>query len=117
MQGVTAVIKEGTKIPKNAVGPKEWAIFALWKQVAADRGDSFVQIVQILWPDKTEFKKQEAPFRFEPGRSHQNRIEINGFPLGQEGDVTVNMWLETDSKRVGEIYTWTVRVKHEIAKA
>lgn len=118
IQSLTATLRgEETKIPKNAVGPKEWAIFALWKQTAEDHDKPFVQVIQILWPDKTEFKKLEFPFRFQPDKDQQNRVQINGFPLGQEGDVTMNMWLEADSKRVGEIYAWTIRVKHEIVKA
>ncbi|MDA2914128.1 hypothetical protein MYX77_09255 [Acidobacteriia bacterium AH_259_A11_L15] len=115
---MTATLQDdGTKIPQKAVGAKEWAIFTLWKQTAEDRDRPFVQVIQIFWPDKSEFKKQELPFRFQPDKDQQNRIVINGFPVGQEGDVTVNMWLEADSKRVGEIHTWIVRVKHEIAKA
>lgn len=118
IQGVTATLKgHGKNIPKNFVGAKEWAIFTLWKQTAEDRDRLFVQHIQLLWPDKSEFKKLEFTFRFQLDKSQQNRILIDGFPLGQEGDVTVNMWLETDSERVGEIYTWTVRIKHEIAKA
>ena len=118
IHAVTATLKDhGKKIPKNAVEPREWAIFTLWKQAAEDRDRLFVQHIQLLWPDKSEFQKMEIEFRFQPDKDQQNRFQIKGFPLGQEGDVTVNMWLEADSKRVGEIYTWTVRVKHEIAKA
>lgn len=115
---LTVTLKEGTKIPRDAVGPKEWAILTNWKKSPDDGDKEFVEVLQVLWPDKTEFKRIDFPFRFQPDkRGQQNRREVVGFPLGQEGDVTLNLWLEVDSKRVGEIHTWTVTVKHKVEKA
>ncbi len=114
---LTATIKEGTKVPKDAVGPTEWAIFTKWKKMPGDDDKEFVEVVQALWPDKTEFKRLDVPFRFPPDKSGQQlRREIVGFPVGQQGDVTLNMWLEMDSQRMGEIHTWTLNIKHEIVK-
>ncbi|MCH6553476.1 MAG: hypothetical protein IH793_04880, partial [Acidobacteria bacterium] len=114
----TLTIKGDTKIGRDAVGPTQWAIYTKWEKTSGDDDKEFVQIIQALWPDKSEFKRMKAPFRFQPDKKgHQNRIEINGFPMGQEGLVTLNMWLEVDSKRIGEIHTWTVNIKHETAKA
>ncbi len=114
----TVTIKGDTKIGRDAVGPTEWAIFTKWEKTSGDDDKEFVEIIQALWPDKSEFKRIEFPFRFQPDKKRQqNRFEIVGFPVGQEGPVTLNMWLEVDSKRIGEIHTWTVNVKHETAKA
>lgn len=114
----TLTIKGDTKIGRDAVGPTQWAIYTKWEKTSGDDDKEFVQIIQALWPDKSEFKRIKAPFRFQSDKKgHQNRIEINGFPMGQEGLVTLNMWLEVDSKRIGEIHTWTVNIKHKTAKA
>jgi hypothetical protein len=114
----TVIIKGDTKIRRDAVGPTQWAIFTKWEKTSGDDDREFVEIIQALWPDKSEFKRIEFPFRFQPDKKGQQiRIEFVGFPVGQEGPVTLNMWLEVDSKRIGEIHTWTVNVKHEMAKA
>jgi hypothetical protein len=114
----TVTIKGDTKIGRDTVGPTQWAIFTKWEKTSGDDDKEFVQIIQVLWPDKSEFKRIEFPFGFHPGKKgHQNRFEIVGFPFGQEGLVTLNTWLEVDSKRIGEIHTWTVNIKHEAEKA
>lgn len=114
----TVTIKGDTKIGRDAVGPTQWVIFTKWEKTSGDDDKEFVEIIQVLWPDKSEFKRIEFLFGFQPDKKgHQNRFEIVGFPVGQEGPVTLNMWLEVDSKRIGEIHTWTVNVKHETAKA
>jgi hypothetical protein len=100
-------------IPKNAVSPIAWSIFAVWKPTSGDSGKEFSQQVEILQSDGTVFKAITAPFRFEAHRNHQNTVNVLGFPVGQAGDVTINMWLELDRKRIGEMHSWTVAVTHK----
>jgi len=95
------------------VGPQQWSVFSLWNQTPDDAGKEFDQVIQILWPDKTEFKTHRQHFTFKKELGHQIRINITGFPIGQVGPVTVNMWLEIDSKRVTDTYSWIVSLKHE----
>lgn len=100
-------------IPRNAVSGNTWSIFTTWKPVPADAGKEFVQKIEVLWPDRTVFNTVTIPFRFEAHRNHQNTTNVNGFPVGQMGDVTITMWVECDQKRVGEISSWTVTVTHK----
>ena len=73
----TLTIKGDTKIGRDAVGPTQWAIYTKWEKTSGDDDKEFVQIIQALWPDESEFKRIKAPFRFQPDKkAHQNRIEI-----------------------------------------
>jgi len=112
-QEVTVFHKRGTSPAKNAVGPQQWCIFSLWNQSPGDAGKTFVQVIQILWPDKTEFKTHRQLFTFTHDKPHQLSINITGFPIGQVGPVAVNMWLEIDSQRVTDTFSWIVSLKHE----
>ena len=99
------------EIPKNAVTPKEWAVFALWEPLPEDYGKTFVQVLQTLLPDGSEFKKSEMRFQMQE-KLQQNRMAIMGFPVGQVGRLTLNMWLEVDSVRVGEVHSYCLTVSH-----
>lgn len=115
MQGLGAAPLPGqpAEIPRNAVGPKEWCIFSVWRPSDQDYGKLFNQRIQLLWPDGSEFQNAHFAFQFEKGKSHQIRMNMFGFPIGQVGDVTLNMWLERDSKKIGEMHSRTITVKRE----
>jgi hypothetical protein len=114
MAGIEANRVQGPTgpIPKNAVAGSSWSIFSLWKPKDGDVGKEFTQKITIIWPDNSEFKVNDVNFKMEKGRNHQNNLAIVGFPIGQVGDVRVNMWLEWDRKQVGEIHTWIITVTH-----
>lgn len=100
-------------VPKDALLPKEWAAYSLWEPESEDTSTSFSQVFQVLWPDGSEYKKQGLPFKFAgPAKSHQNTLNIIGFPVGQVGNIVVNTWLEVGSNRIGEIHSWTIGVIH-----
>ena len=99
-------------IPKNAVTPKEWAVFTVWEWLPDDHGKEFTQIIQVLWPDGSEFKRTAMKFQAGQKRYHQNRLMIIGFPAGQVGQIAVNMWLEEDSRKIGDLYSYFLTVSH-----
>lgn len=99
------------ELPKNTTGPKEWAIFTRWQSSPEDMGKDFVQRVRILWPDKAEFQKQEARFKATEVLAHIT-INILGFPIGQEGPITIQVWLEHNEKIVSPEYSFALTVVH-----
>ena len=113
LQGVGVQLGKEETIQKNAITPKEWAVFTLWEPIPEDRGKMFDQVIQLLWPDGNEFSRSKLPFRVQEGRTHQNSANIIGFPVGQAGKLTLNMWLEEDSHKVGEVYSYPLSVSHE----
>jgi hypothetical protein len=110
---VRSPVPNAPRPPRNLVVPKEWSIFTFWKPGPDDfGGQTFVQVVQVLWPDGTEFNRNEQRFQFEEGKKHTVIVNINGFPAGQEGEVEIKVWLEQNSRFVAEPHTWFVDVKH-----
>ena|SRR5579862_5253096 len=105
--------KKDVEIPKNAISPQAWAVYAIWTAAQEDIGKSFVQTVQVFWPDKSEFKRAEVPFTVTE-RTHQNRINVIGFPIGQPGTVIVRLWLEENSKPITEPLEWPINVALEL---
>lgn len=112
MHGVTASSPADKEIPKNAVAPKEWAIYTSWMREQGDETKSFEQKLQILWPDGTEFHVHSLPFKI-PESIHQNRVGVIGFPIGQRGPLKVKMWVESGGTKISETYHRTIEVKHE----
>ncbi len=103
--------KEG--IPKNAVAPREWDVFTLWQQSAQeDVEKTFHQVLQLVLPDGTEFMKSGVEFKMQQGKLHQNRITVQGMPVGQAGKLIVNMWLEEQSAKWTEVYSYPLTVSH-----
>jgi hypothetical protein len=116
MQEITVEIADSPQkeLPVNAVGPNSWAIYALWTPVPDDRGKEFTEVVEILWPDKKLFKRHPLLFRFKEAENHNVLVNVTGLPVGQAGTITINMWLEHDSRRVSDIHAWEVKVKHKL---
>jgi len=101
------------EIPANAVGPTNWCAYSLWRQLAGEKEIEFSQVIQVLWPNKSEFLKRSVQFRFGDQKGHNVLVNIAGFPIGQAGEITVNMWLERESQRIGDIHSWTIEVEHK----
>lgn len=100
------------ELPKDAVAPKEWVVFTLWEPMAEDIGKEFVQVLQTILPDGSEFKKSEMRFRFQEGKRQQNRMLIQGMPVGQDGKLALNTWLEVDSRQVGEVNSYDLTITY-----
>ncbi len=106
---------EAGPVPRDAVAPKEWAVFTSWRQRPEDGGRQYRQKIQILYPDGTPFGAvTEVDFAFQAGKSHhQLTTKWNGFPIGQTGMYSVKMWLEGDGSTVFGPVSIGVNVQHE----
>jgi hypothetical protein len=114
LQDIGLEVPAKTPVPREAVTPKEWAIFTAWKIATEDFGRTFKQVVQLLWPDGKEFKNGAIGFVPEDKKAvHQIQMNIVGFPVGQVGPITINMWLEDKEKKIGEVYSYIMNVTHK----
>jgi hypothetical protein len=114
---LTVAHKGDAEIPQDAIGSKEWAVFTLWQPTEEDVGKEFVQFLQMVKPDGQEFKRAEIRFTVNPSdKISQARMNIHGFPIGQKGPIILNMWLESSSKKLGEVHSYTVTVVHTTEK-
>ncbi len=100
------------KIPRDAVTPKEWAIFTQWIVSEEEQDKPFVQVVQALWPDGSEFNKTVHPLSTQRTAVKQINMNIVGMPVGQEGKVTIKLWLELESRPITEAFIKSLNIKH-----
>jgi hypothetical protein len=113
MQNVDVSIIQNTEVAHTAISPQAWAVFSMWQTLPEDVGKQLVQIVQIVWPDKSEFKRIQVPFQLEADKAHHNKITIIGFPAGQVGVIAINLWIEENSRQLGDTYTYPINVTHK----
>ncbi|HVS88752.1 MAG TPA: hypothetical protein VHF01_11110 [Candidatus Acidoferrum sp.] len=95
------VVPAETEIPKNAVAPKEWAIFAIFDTDPGDELKEYFLFVQILYPDKSQFgETSKTKIKTELNKRSQVVAQIPAFPLGQVGNYTVRVWVEENQQKV-----------------
>jgi hypothetical protein len=94
-------IPAGTEIPKNAVVPKDWAIFSMWTLEPGDESRDCMICTEIIYPDETPFFPiPKAKMVLEANKKSQVGIQVQGFPIGQEGFYTVRTWVEEGEKTI-----------------
>lgn len=90
-----------TEIPKNAVAPKEWAVFSAWDTDPGDELKKYTLCTQILYPDQSQFAEVvKTKMKVELSKRSQMNIQILGFPIGQIGQYTIRTWIEENQRRV-----------------
>jgi hypothetical protein len=99
-------------MPSNAIGPTNWAIFAVWDITPEEYDKQFNQIFHVLWPDGTEFTKTSVSFLTNRvGRAVIYAI-VQGFPYGQAGKVLVRGWVESEGVIVSDTQEYSIGVTH-----
>jgi hypothetical protein len=104
-------------LPPTATIPMPWVVVALWKPSNDDLGKSFIQRLEILWPNKTQFATASIPFVTTDDKMHPVYANLTGFPGGQVGDVLTKIWLEQNGERITEIFEYPVKVIHKLESA
>ncbi len=98
---LTLTPQKNQEIPRNAVAPKEWAVFSAWDTEPGDELKEYLFCLQILYPDKSQFAEIfKNKMKVELNKRSQVKTMIPGFPVGQPGFYTVRNWIEESNKMV-----------------
>jgi len=101
-------------IPPDFAVPKEWCIFTAWSWQPEDEGKEYRQCFQVIRPDKSVFiENKDMPFTVRPGRRHQLTVNLNAFPIGQQGPHIVKVWVEHGGAIVVAPESIEIRVEHK----
>jgi hypothetical protein len=104
-------IPEGTEVPKNAVAPKEWAVFSIWDPQPGDELRNYSLCTQILYPDGTQYGEiVKSKVNIEPNKRAQISVQIQGLPMGQAGEYKIRTWIEEDGRQVGDVIQFGIEV-------
>lgn len=89
------------ELPKNAVAPYPWAVFPAWDVEPGDELKEYDFCVLILYPDKSQFGEvMKSKLKIETNKRSQIKVEVLGFPVGQQGPYTIRAWLEEGNEAV-----------------
>jgi len=112
---IVTVPEEGSEIPKNAVAPKEWALYSSWDPEPGDEVKDYFHCVQVLCPDDSQFGDiSRKRIEVQANKRAQMHIQILGFPVSQPGFHRVLVWIEEKSERVfGPV---ELRIELEVVK-
>jgi hypothetical protein len=108
-----AFVDPNSSIPENAVAPKEWAFFSIWEGFPEDEGLEFVQRCEVLYPNGSPYPVlADYSFVFLPGQRQQNAGKVIGFPIGQQGNYKLRIWLEREGQAVASSEPMIIGVEH-----
>jgi hypothetical protein len=108
---IILTVPVGTEIPRNAVAPKEWAVFSIWDPEPGDERRNYFLCTQILYPDESQFgEMSRSRFNVEVNKRAQMNIQVQGFPIGQAGEYKIRTWIEENEKRVSEPIQFGIEV-------
>jgi hypothetical protein len=99
------------ELPKDAVAPRDWAVFSKWDTEPGDELLQYVFCLQMLYPDERQFGEiTRLNIKTELNKRAQVTANVSGFPVGQAGTFKVRNWLEVNGKPVVE----AVEIKLEV---
>lgn len=99
---LTFAVPAAVEIPRNAVAPKDWAIFSSWDTELGDERREYLICVNVLYPDQSpwgDVNRIKVDI-LEGGKTAQVVTQMVGFPIGQVGTYTVRVWIEENQRVV-----------------
>jgi hypothetical protein len=98
------VVPSEAEIPKNAIAPKEWAIYSSWDGDAGDELKENFLCTQVVYPDGSPFG-EISKFKMDVAlhKRAQVNAQVHGFPIGQKGSHTIRTWVEESEKIVSPV--------------
>lgn len=115
---IILTVPAGTEIPRNAVTPKDWAVFSIWDPEPGDELRTYFLCTQILYPDGTQFAEiAKVKFNIEPSKRAQMNVQIQGFPIGQAGEYKIHTWIEENNKKISDPIQFGIEVIINFAAA
>jgi hypothetical protein len=114
-QSLSATVPDGQEMPKEAVASTSWAIFCEWFFTNDEQSKIFDQVNEVLLPDGSPSPvkgrvtiKQMAPL----GQGTRVFVNIVGLPVWQAGVLTVKVWLECDSEKMTDVFSYPIKIEH-----
>ena len=95
--------------------PIRWAVFALWKKInGEDDGKQFQQVCEFVRPNGKVQPLETLPFKMDSSY-HRLTLTVHGFPVSDEGDCIVRLYLKTDALEPVFIRDYPISVTHQEA--
>ncbi|MGA3105883.1 MAG: hypothetical protein ABSD53_15485 [Terriglobales bacterium] len=114
-QSISAFVPEGQPIAENTLSFISWSIFAEWFFSEDETKKTIEQVVEVLHPDgsPTAITGRLTFSQFAlHGQGTRAYVNLFGIPIAKPGMITINVWLESDSVKITEIFPYHIRIEH-----
>ena len=110
-------VMQGINVPKppteDAGVALLWCAVSLWQKTPDDKDRTFEQRTTLSMPNGKEAAESLLKFSFSEKGNHRNIVKISGFPVGQSGTYTLNLFLrELGSEQWTEVANYQIVVTH-----
>lgn len=93
--------------------PLHWVAFAMWRKLPEDDGKQYTQFCELVRPSGKPSAKASLKFEMTKG-FQRNTININGFPVDEEGDYHLKLLLQEADKEPVFITEYPISITYEI---
>jgi len=90
-----------------------WVAFAMWRKLPEDDGKQYTQFCELVRPSGKPSAKASLKFEMTKG-FQRNTININGFPVDEEGDYHLKLLLQEADKEPVFITEYPISITYEI---
>jgi hypothetical protein len=114
-QKVSAVIPDGQEMPKDIIIASPWAIFTEWFFTIEEMTQKWALGVELLMPDGSPslMRGRVEIKEFAPNlQGTRVQIVTTGLPLAQAGFLSINVWMERDSERATDVFSYRILIEH-----
>jgi|SRR5579872_1105004 len=114
-QKLSATVPDGQEMPKEAVAATGWAIFSEWFFTEDELSKTVDQVSEVLLPDgsPSPIKGRVTLKELSPlGQGTRVFVNIVGIPVSQTGVLTINVWLECNSERISDVFSYPIQIEH-----
>jgi len=114
-QKLSAVVPDGQEMPKELIVTSPWAIFTEWFFTEEELTRKWALGLEVVMPDGSPAPirgrvemKELAP----NGQGTRVYLMMNGMPISQAGFLSANVWLERDSERATDVFSYKILIEH-----
>jgi hypothetical protein len=95
----------------NAMTVKQWVVCTMWLAEDEDLGKTFVQKLKVIAPNGMTFGEAAEEFKMDK-RSHTLHINVAALPVGLEGSIFVEVWLESNHIKIAQVHKYEIIILH-----
>jgi hypothetical protein len=114
-QKVSVVVPDGQELPKDLIITSPWAMFTEWFFMNEELPRRWALGLEVLMPDGSP-----SPIRgrvdikelAQNGQGTRVYLIVNAMPVAQAGFLSANVWLERDSERLTEVFSYKILIEH-----
>jgi hypothetical protein len=114
-QKISSVVPDGQQIPKGALAAIHWSAFSEWFFTKEELTKQWEQVLEVMLPDGSPSAirgrlplKELAPL----GQGSRSFINMMGIPVYLAGPLTINTWLEHNSERITDVFSYVIMIEH-----